>query len=63
MRVSWFLCINYFFEHFSFGWRANVDALHVNFKNNIAVFPDNLRLKQYMGEVLFIGGSESDYIE
>lgn len=46
-----------------FGWRVNVDALHANFKQYIAKFPEHLLGKQYDGRVLFIGGTESDYIQ
>lgn len=62
-RLVSLVCFQYSFYLFSFGWRANVDALHLNFKNHIAVFPEHLRHEQYMGRVLFIGGSESDYIK
>lgn len=46
-----------------FQWRINVKALHENFKKHIAVFPEHLLTKQYGGRVLFIGGTESDYIQ
>ncbi|KAJ6649176.1 Protein ABHD11, partial [Pseudolycoriella hygida] len=45
-----------------FGWRANVSALHQNFKEHIAKFPESLAGKQFAGPVLFLAGSRSDYI-
>jgi hypothetical protein len=43
------------------GWMCNLDALKSHFMD-IANFPDDLKSKQYQGPVLFIGGSNSNYL-
>lgn len=44
-----------------FGWKCNPDALGSAY-SNIANFPSDLRSKTFDGPVLFIGGTESNYI-
>ncbi|CAB3256914.1 unnamed protein product [Arctia plantaginis] len=45
----------------TFAWKYNLDALANSF-NEIAMFPDELKGKQYTGPTLFIGGGKSDYL-
>lgn len=45
----------------TFGWKYNLDALANSF-NEIVMFPDELKGKQYSGPTLFIGGGQSDYL-
>jgi hypothetical protein len=45
----------------NFKWRINLDTLDKCFEKHIAEFPNVEGLK-FDGEVLFIGGSRSDYL-
>ncbi len=46
-------------EDGSFGWRANLNSLHSNYRNIIG---PNRHDQKYTGPVLFLKGAESDYI-
>jgi len=43
-------------------WRVNLEAIHRNFKDNIARFPP-VGEAVFMKPTLFLGGAESDYIQ
>lgn len=45
-----------------FSWRINLDVLQDSFSNKLTNFPEDALTMKYSGPVLFIGGSNSDYI-